>query len=186
MKNCPTNVRFATEHDANAIAYIHVASWQAAYHGFIPDIFLDSLSIENRQRKWLYFLSQGEKILVIENEKEVIGFADIGISRDLDTDTKICGEIRAIYLHPKYWHKGLGTKLCDAVFIELKKMHYTEVIVWSLEGNIQARKFYESMGFSNTGKLKNTTLKACTLGLVPGEQSAEDIIICEVKYHKQL
>lgn len=45
-------VRHATANDAAAIAQVHVASWQAAYRGLLPEALLVSLSVERRQRHW--------------------------------------------------------------------------------------------------------------------------------------
>lgn len=186
MKNLPINIRFAETRDAYAIASIHVASWKKIYRGLIPDALLDSMSIELREKKWFHWLSKGEKILLIEKESQIIGFADISAARDLDTNPKVCGEICAIYLHPDFWHQGFGKKLCTAAFIELKKMHFDEVIVWSLEGNKQARRFYESMGFVNSGIVKDETLKACKFSEVIHDKTVEDFVIQEIKYHKKL
>jgi hypothetical protein len=41
-----TAVRPATPDDADAIASVHVRSWQAAYRGIVPDAMLDALSIQ--------------------------------------------------------------------------------------------------------------------------------------------
>ena len=45
-------LRDATPDDAHAIATVHVASWQVAYRGFMPDAVLDGLSVDDRARKW--------------------------------------------------------------------------------------------------------------------------------------
>ena len=40
--------------DAEAIATVHVRSWQAAYRGQLPDEYLDGLTVEDRlsQHQW--------------------------------------------------------------------------------------------------------------------------------------
>lgn len=45
-------IRRATPEDASGIAAVHVYSWQAAYRGVVPDDFLRSLSIEDRETVW--------------------------------------------------------------------------------------------------------------------------------------
>jgi hypothetical protein len=42
-------IRQAILEDAEAIAKVHVASWQAAYKGLMPAEFLASLSVERRK-----------------------------------------------------------------------------------------------------------------------------------------
>lgn len=41
-------VREAGADDVEAIAHVHVASWQAAYRGVFPDEHLDDLSTDDR------------------------------------------------------------------------------------------------------------------------------------------
>lgn len=180
-------IRFAIKDDAKTIATIHVASWQKIYEGHIPNTILNSLSIKKREEKWFDFINQGTRIFLIEKDKQPVGFASICASRDADTNQQTCGEISAIYMHPDYWHQGLGKKLCSAALIELEKMGFSETTLWVLEENMQARKFYEAMGFSNTGKIKIDTLSACTLGVIPGEKATENtnITLKEVRYHKK-
>jgi hypothetical protein len=45
-------VRPARPGDAEAIATVHVRSWQAAYPGIVPQPVLDRLSIERRAASW--------------------------------------------------------------------------------------------------------------------------------------
>ncbi|MSO21320.1 MAG: hypothetical protein EXQ56_12860 [Acidobacteria bacterium] len=43
--------------DADAIARVHVRSWQATYAGILPSELLYSLSVEDRSRRWAMLLS---------------------------------------------------------------------------------------------------------------------------------
>ncbi len=172
MNNSLT-IRFANISDAEQIAICHVASWQKIYRGHIPDTVLDALSIKEREKKWHHLLDKNVKVLVIERDNNIIGFASLCPSRDKDTDAKICGEISAMYLHPETWHQGLGKKLCTAAILELEKMGFSEVIVWVLKENDQARKFYEAMGFNETSHSK----------LEPYNQ---DISLNEVRYRRDI
>jgi L-amino acid N-acyltransferase YncA len=147
-----TKIRVASENDADAIATIHVASWQAIYKGHIPDSVLQHLSIKERAERWRALIKNNVKILVIELNNQMAGFASIGPSRD--ADAKNSGEISAIYFHPNFWRKGLGRMLGESACDELKKMGFNDVTVWVLDKNVQARRFYESIGFSNTGDMK--------------------------------
>ena len=45
-------VRVATIEDAEAIAAIHLRTWQVAYEGIVPAEFLASLSIRERANMW--------------------------------------------------------------------------------------------------------------------------------------
>lgn len=167
------NIRFAKPSDAEQIASCHVASWQKIYRGHIPDTVLDTLSVKNREQQWLELLNNNVKVLVVEQNHLIIGFASICPSRDEDTDPKKYGEISAIYLHPNYWHLGFGKKLCEAALSDLEMMGFSEVIVWALNENDIARKFYITMGFTETDQTKLDSYD-------------NDVILKEVKYHKKL
>ena len=93
------NIKFAKPSDAERIAICHVASWQKIYRGHIPDIVLDNLSVKEREQQWLELLNINVKVLVLEQNHQIIGFASICPSRDEDTDPKKCGEISAIYVY---------------------------------------------------------------------------------------
>jgi hypothetical protein len=43
-------VREANKGDSKAISSIGVSSWQAAYQGIVPNDYLDSLSVEKREK----------------------------------------------------------------------------------------------------------------------------------------
>lgn len=168
-----TNIRLAKEEDAQTIAIIHVKSWQKIYRGHIPDSILDHLSVSEREKKWDDLIKNNVKILVIEKNNEVVGFASLCASRDINTDQTTCGEISAIYLNPNVWHQGLGKQLCQKAFAELKSMGFNEVILWVLKENNQAKSFYESMGFIPTGDSK-------------ADKYNENVTLNEIRYRKKL
>jgi ribosomal protein S18 acetylase RimI-like enzyme len=148
------NIRYADITDASAIAKVHVLSWQKTYRGHIPDNILDALSTVGREQQWRYLMDNALKILVLERNNKVIGFASICAARDTDLNPKLCGEISAFYLHPDYWHQGLGTLLCESALTELSQQGFVEVTLWVLTENRGARKFYSIMGFNDTGITK--------------------------------
>ena len=173
MNTSTINIRLAKISDAEQIATCHVVSWQKIYRGHIPDSVLDSLSIKSREQQWHDLITDNVKVLVVERDNKILGFASLCSSRDKDTEPKNCGEISAIYLNPNVWHQGLGKKLCQAAILELEKMGFSEVIVWVLKENDQARQFYEAMGFNETGHSK----------LDPYHQ---DVTLSEVRYRKTI
>ncbi len=166
-------IRFANNSDARDIAICHILSWQKIYRGLIPDNILDNLSIQEGTQRWQNHINNDVKVLVIDFDQKIVGIASICPSRDKDTNPKECGEISAIYLLPDVWHRGLGKKLCMAAISELEKMGFNEVIIWVLKENHQARKFYRSMGFNETGHTKR-------------ELYDKDVTLFKVRYQKYL
>jgi hypothetical protein len=65
-------IRRATINDAARIAETHVRSWQSAYHGLIPQDYLDSLDPAQRLTWWEQVLASVnwavDGVLVVENE----------------------------------------------------------------------------------------------------------------------
>lgn len=145
-KNSTPVIRFAVFEDAEAIAINHIRSWQEMYKEFIPESILQNLSVQERTQQWQDLIKQGVKILVLEIDHKMVGFASICEFRDLKPDV-LKGEISAIYLHPDYWRQGLGTQLCSIALSELSKLGFKSVYLWVLSDNSQARRFYESLGF---------------------------------------
>ena len=83
------------------IGFIHVRSWQAAYGGQIPQEYLDGLDPVQRGESWRRVFEGGypadrQVTLVVVCDSEVVGFANVGPSRDEDANG--AGEIPAIYL----------------------------------------------------------------------------------------
>lgn len=145
-RNVTPKLRIAESRDAEAIARVHICSWQKMYKEFIPEEILKNLSLDERAQQWATLINQGVKVLLLEVAQCIIGFASICAFRDINPDNSI-GEISAIYLHPDYWRMGLGTQLCVAAMSELVTLGCEKVALWVLEDNIQARGFYEALGF---------------------------------------
>lgn len=147
------HIRHAIASDARAIAKIHVSSWQVIYRGHIPDHVLDNLSIDEREKLWKTLVENNAGIIVLEENNDLVGFVSFCPSRDEDADPDIVAEISAVYLRPDKWKKGFGKMLCDAAIDELRKSGYTEVTLWVVDENRQARQFYEKMGFINNSEM---------------------------------
>lgn len=148
-------IRVAQLADAHRIAEVHVASWQTAYRGILPDKMLDNLSVENRQENWQTWLVQTKgHVLVLEVAGQVQGFVMFGATRDKDVNRQEVGEIYAIYLHPDSWGHGYGRALVEATKEMLHQNGFSELLLWVLEGNEPAKRFYERVGFKADGVTK--------------------------------
>lgn len=153
------NIRSATIDDAPEIAQIHVSSWQAAYKGLMPDDFLANLSVENRTRGWCATVERGEEtVLVVEDDDEICGFASCDKTRDEDLDPSVVGEILTIYLDPSSYGKGYGKLLMEQTLAVLREQGFREVMLWVLDGNERAIRFYEGCGFAPDGQVKTETI----------------------------
>lgn len=75
-----------------------------------------------------------------------------------------------LYEKNKYC-EGIGTYFINWGLDVLKNKNYKKVTLWVLEKNLNARKFYEKLGFRHDG-----TVKEITLGTKLNEYRYEKII----------
>jgi len=131
--------------DRMEISKIYEESWKFAYHGIIPNDYLDSIS----EGRWMPNLDcQGRNTLVCVDNSRIVGTSSFCKSRF--EQFQGWGEVISIYLLPDYIGKGYGRILMKAALSELKRQGYGEVFLWVLEENTRARVFYERFGFLPT------------------------------------
>ena len=150
-------IRAARPDDAEATAQVHVASWAAAYT-------LRGPSLEQR----LDLHRRFPPAFVAEVDGEIVGFVAVGPSRDPDAE----GELFTIYVDPAHWGAGVGRELIRAGEERMRDLGCRTVVLWVLDGNTRAQRFYESAGWTADGERR-------TIDFV-GQS------IAEVRYAKQL
>jgi ribosomal protein S18 acetylase RimI-like enzyme len=143
-------IRTALPADAPRITRVHIASWQTAYRGILPDAYLDQLAntYPERLARWEHGLRQAEttgtKTFVVEtSEHGIVGFATAGPIRKPVQD--YTGELYAIYLLAEHRRIGLGQVLFQRCVRHLRERHLSNMLVLVLEKN-PARRFYEAVG----------------------------------------
>jgi ribosomal protein S18 acetylase RimI-like enzyme len=150
-------IRKARVEDADAIAWVHVASWRATYRGILSDTTLAALSVEERAAMWrqgLGILSQDSPphqdacYVAMGADDAVLGFARGGRVRPLASGgppEPYDGEIYAIYLTPGMTRRGTGARLVHALASHLAADGLSALLVWVLAAN-PSRGFYEALG----------------------------------------
>ncbi len=139
--------------DFAAVGFIYEISWKHTYKDILPKGYLESLCGE----QWAVRLTHtGRHSLVVEVDGKVIGTSSYGASRTPEYFGM--GEVYSMYLLPEHMGKGYGKQLMMAVLAGLKAIGYDEIFLWVLEENVGARRFYEKMGFSPSGTVKDETI----------------------------
>jgi GNAT superfamily N-acetyltransferase len=159
-------VRDATANDVVVLADVQVRTWQEAYRGIVPQQHLDQMDPARRHQGWRQILQNAgsEVTLVAEHESRgVVGFIHVSPSRDTDTDSRLVGEVQAIYLLPECWGRGVGQLLMDAGLRRLAESGYREYVLWVLATNDRARRFYETGGWRPDGATKTDDSRGCPL-----------------------
>jgi itaconate CoA-transferase len=153
----PGQVRAARPDDAQGIAAVHVAAWQDAYAGLLPDEFLAGLDPGGWAQRWRDRLAapgEGVFTLVFDSGGRVQGFVSGGPGRDGFPG----GEVYAIYVVPGCQGRGAGRSLLAAATGLLDGAGFTDACLWVLSGNSPARGFYESQGWQCDGTEQPWTL----------------------------
>jgi len=143
-------LRRATVADAEAIAAIRIEGWRTTYRGMIPDSYLDEMDMNENVLHWrtiLQALPAKEDSLcvyVAVNEDEIVGF--VSAMKLPESKLGKDGEINAIYIRPQWQRCGIGKRMLHKAARSLQAMACTSCVIWVIDGNAQARNFYEELG----------------------------------------
>ena len=143
-------IRPAEVADAQALAEVHVASWNHSYRGILPDETLAGMTLEKRLAQWQRLLPAAaeapdrEIVLVAEDAVgRMYGFVHGGKERE--AEAPFHAEVYAIYLHPEAQRQGLGTRFLGHMAEWFAAHGHTTFRLWVLEKN-PSRAFYERLG----------------------------------------
>lgn len=143
-------IRYITPEDNFLeISNIYEKSWKYTYQNIIPQNFLDNIPAG----KWADRVTvEGVHSLVLTKKGSPVGTASFCRSRwDKYSDY---GEIISIYFLPEYIGKGYGRHLLLKCLDELKKAGFERILLWVLEDNRRAQRFYEKNGFVFSGECR--------------------------------
>jgi GNAT superfamily N-acetyltransferase len=150
-------LRPVTLADARALGYLSVVTWRQAYRGLVPDEALEALSIDQRSAGFEEMLAGSElngcRGWLAHMAGAPIGFVLCGPARDLP-DCPGAGEVYAVYVLKPYWGTGTGRELLAQAVQHLDGLGCPQIVLWVLEANARARRFYERGGFSPDGARK--------------------------------
>lgn len=145
-------IRNAVQGDVRAIASVHVLAWQVAYRGILPDALLDNLDVSQRANLWRGWLSgRGVHTLVACGPPGVVGFSRLCPARAIATPPPSTAEVTHLYVHPDEQSSGVGRQLLAEAIGIARQEQYRGVLLWVLEANGRATRFYERFGFTVDG-----------------------------------
>lgn len=139
-------IRAAKFEDRKAIAALRARSWAAVYQDILPANFLATLAIEIALQDWIGRVDWGKSVhLVCELKDELVGWASSGIPRTEPAPG--IAELYAIYVCPKVWHRGIGSRLLSDIGKDAREQGFEAIEAWVAEANLIARNFYEKHSF---------------------------------------
>ncbi|MGX6602629.1 N-acetyltransferase family protein [Micromonosporaceae bacterium Da 78-11] len=149
-------IRPITDADVDAVAEVHVRTWQAGYAGIVPAEHLAALEpAAFAERRRQHRPRAGEHTLVADVDGTVVGFVAFGpyrLAHDEGLDSRM-GELYAIYVHPDHWGEGAGRRLIEAAKAGLADAGFPDMRLWVLADNDRARRFYERAGLTPDGAI---------------------------------
>ena len=156
-------IRRASRRDAVAIGRVYVETWQAAYAGLLPDAMLAAMSDARQSAWWSRALAdpgEARGIFVADDQDMgVVGFGSCGPVRDppegLSGREIRVGEVYTLYVEPDFQNQGLGRRLLDALFRQLRADGCDTAVLWMLANN-PTRFFYEGLGGERVGHRVDT------------------------------
>jgi ribosomal protein S18 acetylase RimI-like enzyme len=144
------DVRRARLEDARAIAQVHAETWREAYEHVFGAERLASVSIDARLAQWERILAAGQSDVFVAAADGIVGFVSTGDSRDADAEA----ELFAIYVLPRAWGTGAGSVLMGAGIEAMRLRASGDAVLWVLDDNPRARRFYEREGWTLDGERK--------------------------------
>jgi ribosomal protein S18 acetylase RimI-like enzyme len=149
------NIRRARLEDAAAIAAVHVRTWQAAYeHVFGAERLagIDPAAREGAARR--FATDPDSDTFVAEAEGRIVGFVGTGAAED-EGEAR---ELFAIYVLPEAWGTEAGSGLMQAALEAMRDRGAADAILWVLDDNPRARRFYEREGWLADGSAESEYL----------------------------
>ncbi len=144
-------VRDARPDDTEAVARIYVDSWNAGFGDLMGKKELDSARID----RWRTTLSGAPpaRWWVALRDGAIYGVVGIGPCRD-PIDASL-GEVDTIAVDPNHWRIGVGQVLMRRALEYLTLDGYREARLWTPAKYTRAAAFYEAMGWSLNGGVRD-------------------------------
>jgi GNAT superfamily N-acetyltransferase len=145
-------LRTGTDFDLAAVGALHYRSRASAYAGLVPPEAL-TFGSERALGEWwterLRWERDTHRLTVADRDGTVVGFTYLGPSEETGFT-----ELYAIHVEPSRVGTGVGRELMRDALEHLG----ARAVLWVLEGNERARRFYEKGGWFADGVTREAPL----------------------------
>ncbi|MDX6343761.1 MAG: hypothetical protein QOH87_3899 [Trebonia sp.] len=159
-------VRGARASDAEGLARVQVASWQAAFAGLVPEAVIAELTSDEAvgqfAERWRDAIgapptSKHRVHVAVEKpgEPEILGFAAAGPATDEDLWPGTDGELYELHVLPSLAADGHDGRLLNAVADTFAEDGFTTGYTWALSGDEARIGFLEAAGWAPDGSRSN-------------------------------
>ena len=142
-------IRQAAADDADAVVRMHTLAHEECYGHLLPSGFFAARRAaipERVKSRRPYLDSVHPRIVALDANREIVGFADAGPGRDEDRPHEL--ELFSLYTLRRTYGTGLGAALLEAA------VGRSAAYLWVLEANPRAHAFYVRNGFHPDGERK--------------------------------
>lgn len=161
------DIRAADSADIPAVCGVINDAWRVCYSGILPDETIERYA-ERREESLEKLFSDGCMMYVLECDRTVRAVCtavrcSVGRYRGY-------ADIVQLYVAPEERHKGHGRKLLSYTLRSLREKGYKNAVLYCLEKNAAARRFYEKFGFEfvkneESGAFPDTQISVYTIEL---------------------
>ena len=134
-------IRIATPQDAKNVKTAHYYAYQVSYRGYLPDDFLDNMPFDEAIIERTANAIKEHEYYVAEIDNQVVGFARLNYPEEKTV------EIMALYVHPDFQKKGVGSTLIQEICRLKKENGYTQLVLWTIK-NGPSVGFYQKQGLA--------------------------------------
>ncbi|GAA1873058.1 GNAT family N-acetyltransferase [Asanoa iriomotensis] len=154
------SLRLAQAVDIDDIGALHYDSRIAAYRDFVPIAGLQALSPESLAAWWrerFTYESETHRLTVAVDDGRTVGFSYVGPEEE---HTAGVGQLYAIHLDPATQGRGFGRALMADALDTMRDNRWGSAVLWVLDGNAHARRFYERGGWRPDGREREELMGA--------------------------
>ncbi|MGE0046656.1 MAG: N-acetyltransferase family protein [Hyphomonadaceae bacterium] len=150
----------------------HLTAYRALrQHGLreSPEAFVETAEEEAKRSddEYTAMLARGDAWGAFVDEKLVASMVIDAIPGAALAHTRW---IHAMYAHPDGRGGGVARRLVETALADAEAQGVTHFLLWVSSENPRARRFYESLGFRETGRIAG--------GLRYGGRPADDVLMC--------
>ncbi|QLI81251.1 GNAT family N-acetyltransferase [Chitinibacter fontanus] len=139
-------IRFASANDADAIARLHVQSWQQTYRGTLSDHYLDELALAERSLIWQQRFSApaiNQRVWVACDDKQLLGFCCLYLAKDAQWGSYLDN----LHVAAGAQGLGLGRRLMATAASGVQEEYANQgLYLYCNESNTSGQYFYQRLG----------------------------------------
>jgi ribosomal protein S18 acetylase RimI-like enzyme len=160
-------ILYAEKHELTKLAKIYWAAWNHAFSKHFPPENLERVTVGDFEERWRgYFADENVSSFVYKQNSAPLGFVACRIQHDKSA------EIVSMMVLPTCIRTGIGSKLMEKALSYLSGKRCKTAILWVVEENTNARRFYERFGFSPSKEQRHI--------------NRYGIELCQLQYEKHL